>query len=54
MRFGVVLPTYPAGATVEGIARVAQEAERLGFASVRTSDNVNLPPERAVTYYEIY
>ena len=54
MRFGVVLPTYPAGATVEGIARVAQEAERLGFASVWTTDHVIMPPDRAGPYREIF
>jgi probable F420-dependent oxidoreductase len=53
MRFGIVLPTYPAGATVEGVARVAKEAERLGFVSAWTTDHVILPIESAGPYSEI-
>jgi probable F420-dependent oxidoreductase len=49
----VVLPTYPVGATVEGVAQVAQAAERLGFASVWTTDDVIMPPEEAGPYAEI-
>src|SRR5690242_12935569 len=53
MKFGVVLPTYPAGATVAGVVAVAKAAERLGFASVWTTDHVVLPPEQAGPYAEI-
>ncbi|MEO6873813.1 MAG: LLM class flavin-dependent oxidoreductase [Opitutaceae bacterium] len=54
MRFGVVLPTYPTGATVDGIVRVAEAAERLGFGSVWTTDHVIMQPEEAGPYGEIF
>lgn len=53
MKFGVVLPTYPAGATIDGVVAVAQAAERLGFNSVWTTDHVILPPDQAGPYSEI-
>jgi probable F420-dependent oxidoreductase len=54
MRFGVTLPTYPAGATVDGFVKVAQAAERLGFSSVWTTDHVILPHEQAGPYDAIF
>lgn len=54
MRFGVVLPTYPVGATVGGVVRVAQVAESLGFASIWTTDHVIMQPEEAGPYDEIF
>lgn len=53
MRFGVALPTYPAGATVEGVVEVARAAERLGFVSAWTTDHVVMPPDQAGPYREI-
>lgn len=54
MRFGVTLPTYPAGATVGGFVKVAQAAERLGFASVWSTDHVIMPPAQAGPYESIF
>jgi probable F420-dependent oxidoreductase len=54
MDFGIALPTYPAGATVEGTVKVAQAAERLGFRSAWTTDHVIMPAEQAGPYREIF
>jgi probable F420-dependent oxidoreductase len=54
MEFGIALPTYPAGATVEGVVKVAQAAERLGFVSAWTTDHVIMPAEQAGPYREIF
>lgn len=54
MEFGVVLPTYLAGASTAGIAAVARAAERLGFASVWTTDHVLMPRAQAGPYANIF
>lgn len=54
MRFGICLPNFPKGATVEGMVKVAQAAERLGFVSAWTTDHVILPPDQAGPYAEIF
>jgi probable F420-dependent oxidoreductase len=54
MEFGIALPTYPAGATVEGVVKVAQAAERLGFVSAWTTDHVIMPADQAGPYREIF
>lgn len=54
MEFGIALPTYPAGATVEGVVKVAQAAERLGFSSAWTTDHVIMPADQAGPYREIF
>lgn len=53
VRFGVALPTYPAGMTVEGVVEVAQAAERLGFVSAWTTDHIVLPIDEAGPYGSI-
>lgn len=54
MKFGIALPTYPSGATVSGVVKVAQAAERLGFSSAWTTDHVIMPPDEAGPYREIF
>lgn len=54
MQFGVTLPTYPAGATIEGFVKVAQAAERLGFSSIWSTDHIILPQDHSGPYREIF
>lgn len=54
LRFGVTLPTYPKGATVEGVLKVIQAAEDLGFSSAWTTDHVILPRDTAGPYESIF
>ncbi|HEU5424713.1 MAG TPA: TIGR03619 family F420-dependent LLM class oxidoreductase [Nitrolancea sp.] len=54
MRFGVSLPTYPAGATIEGFTAVAQAAEPLGFVSAWATDHVILPADHSGPYGSIF
>lgn len=54
MRFGISLPTYPAGATIEGFVAVAQAAERLGFVSAWATDHVILPADHSGPYGSIF
>lgn len=53
LQFGIALPTYPRGATVEGAVAVARAAERLGFVSAWTTDHVIMLPDEAGPYGDI-
>jgi len=45
MKFGVMLPHYRQVASVEGIMRVAQEAESMGFDTVWVSEHTAVPDQ---------
>lgn len=40
MEFGLILPTMPRGATVEGIEAAAEAAQRFGWTTVWTTDHI--------------
>ena len=55
MDFGLILPGYRAGASVEGIDAAAAAAERLGWHSVFTTDHVLVEPsDRSEDYFHIF
>jgi probable F420-dependent oxidoreductase len=54
MEIGLVLPTMPDGASVEGIEAAAETAERLGWSSVWTTDHVMVPRSAAADYGRIF
>jgi probable F420-dependent oxidoreductase len=55
MDFGLILPSYRAGATVEAIDAASEAAERLGWHSVFTTDHILVEPSaRSEDYYEIF
>jgi len=45
MKFGVMLPHYRQVASAEGIMRVAQEAESMGFDTVWVSEHTAVPDQ---------
>ena len=54
MKIGIVLPTFPRGATAEGIEAAAEAAERLGWASAWTTDHVLVGRADRATYGHLY
>lgn len=47
MHFGVGLPNYSRGASVQGVNEVARAAEELGYASLWTTDHLLVPKQHA-------
>jgi probable F420-dependent oxidoreductase len=54
MHFGVILPNYGADSSPDGIRRVAELAEELGFASVWTTEHIIVGPEAVDPYGRVY
>jgi probable F420-dependent oxidoreductase len=54
VHFGVILPNYGLGSSVEGIRRVAEAAEELGFDSVWTTEHIIVGPEAVDPYGRVY
>ena len=54
MKFGIMLPHYRQVASPEGIYRVAQEAESMGFHSVWVSEHTAVPYEDEVRFGKGY
>ena len=54
VRSAIVLPTMPAGANPEGIAAAAETAERLGWSTAWTSDEVLVRPSAAEAWGTTY
>jgi alkanesulfonate monooxygenase SsuD/methylene tetrahydromethanopterin reductase-like flavin-dependent oxidoreductase (luciferase family) len=55
MDFGLILPSYRSGASVEGIEAASATVGRLGWHSVFSTDHLLVEPSaRAEDYYEIF
>jgi probable F420-dependent oxidoreductase len=50
----VILPNYGSGSSVDGIRRVAEAAEELGFDSVWTTEHIIVGPEAVDPYGRVY
>jgi probable F420-dependent oxidoreductase len=54
MDYGLALPTFPEGASREGIEAGAEITERLGWSTVWTTDHILVPTADAGDYGRIY
>jgi probable F420-dependent oxidoreductase len=54
VHFGVILPNYGARSSIDGIRRVAEAAEGLGFHSVWTTEHIIVGREAVNPYGRVY
>jgi len=54
VHFGVILPNYGKESSVDGIRRVAETAEELGFDSVWATEHIIVGPEAVDPYGRVY
>ena len=54
MHFGVILPNYGAGSSPDGVRRVVETAEELGFHSVWTTEHIVVGPDAVDPYGRVY
>jgi probable F420-dependent oxidoreductase len=54
VHFGVILPNYGHGSSPDGIRRVAEAAEELGFDSVWATEHLIVGPEAVEPYGRVY
>jgi alkanesulfonate monooxygenase SsuD/methylene tetrahydromethanopterin reductase-like flavin-dependent oxidoreductase (luciferase family) len=54
VHFGVILPNYGHGSSPDGIRRVVEAAEELGFDSVWATEHVIVGPEAVDPYGRVY
>ena len=54
MHFGVILPNYGEDSTPDGIRRIAEAAEELGFDSVWATEHILVGPEGVDPYGRVY
>jgi probable F420-dependent oxidoreductase len=54
VHFGVILPNYGAGSSTQGIRRVAEAAEALGFDSVWATEHIIVGPDAAEAFGRVF
>jgi probable F420-dependent oxidoreductase len=54
VHFGVILPNYGEGSSPDGVRRVVETAEELGFESVWTTEHIVVAPDAVDPYGRVY